>query len=156
MTTCKGISGLGEPCKARPLTESDYCFFHDPASQHDRQEAQRKGGSKSSRLHVLSSPPSDFDLSNPHEIAKLLTYTANRVLRGELDPKTAYALGYLGDCALRARNAGAIAERLDRLEELQRAEYHMPADDRENFDTWFESGRQVLYQKEGNACTKTS
>ena len=81
-----------------------------------------------SKCNPCPNPPSDFDLRDPQQISKLLGYTANRVVRGELDPKCAYALGYLADCALRAHNAGAVTERFERLERLQEAEKEIPVD----------------------------
>jgi hypothetical protein len=86
---------------------------------------------------VISSPHCDFDLSQPSEIAKLLTYAANRVVRGELDAKAAYALGYLSDCAIRARSAGVLSDRIDHLERLQRAEATAPFPFTRSFKSWF-------------------
>ena len=87
---------------------------------------QSRGGSKKPTLRPLSPPPSDFSLAGPKDILKFIEYTANRIIHAELDPKTAYALGYLADCALRAYNGGPLAERLDRIEQLLKAECDIP------------------------------
>jgi hypothetical protein len=65
---------------------------------------------------VPDPPPDDFDFSDPKQIKELLSYAANRVVRGELDPKCAYALSSLADSAIRADAAITAAERLERLQ----------------------------------------
>jgi hypothetical protein len=122
MPNCQAKKDNRQPCKARAQAGSKFCFFHDPNARDQRREAQSKGGGKRTHSVVFYPPPSDFDLSDPHGVANALTWVANRVIRGELDSRTATAVGYLGDCALRAYNAGSIADRLEALERLQKAE----------------------------------
>lgn len=126
MARCIGTTATDTPCQAEARRDSDYCFFHDPESKQARRQAQSRGGSKKPTLRPLSPPPSDFSLAGPKDILKFVEYTANRIIHGELDPKTAYALGYLADCALRAYNGGPLAERLDRIEQLLKAECDIP------------------------------
>ena len=51
--TCKGISKGGERCPTAPLTDSDFCFFHDPAHQTEAAEARRLGGLRRKRESTL-------------------------------------------------------------------------------------------------------
>jgi hypothetical protein len=44
---CKAIRNDGQPCRAAALTESDFCFWHDPSTQVARIEAARRGGRSS-------------------------------------------------------------------------------------------------------------
>ena len=126
MPNCKFLRQDGRACEARAMAGSDFCFFHDPAAVKPRRDAQQRGGRKKLRVPALDSVPTrDFDLSDPKDITKLLAYAVNRIVRGEIDPKCAYALGYLADCSLRAFNAGTLAERLTHLEGLQQVESNL-------------------------------
>lgn len=153
MPTCKALTSGGQPCQSQARLNMELCFFHDPESQQQRRTAQQKGGSKGLRLLPMANPPGDFDLSDPQQISKLLSHVSNRVVRGELDPKCAYALGYLADCALRAHNAVAVTERIERLERLQEAERDLPVDPRLDFFEDEDSGATAADPAQGPART---
>ena len=120
--TCKATKPNGEQCTAPSRNASDYCFFHDPSSSASRRDAQRKGGRKGARPQPLPTPTRDFLLDSPEGISDLIQYAANCILRGELNTKSATALGYLADSALRAYRVGKLSARIERLEMLQSAE----------------------------------
>ncbi|MCH9031212.1 MAG: hypothetical protein IIB00_02995 [candidate division Zixibacteria bacterium] len=40
MKICIGKTKSGGDCKARPISGSDYCFFHDPKSASKQREAR--------------------------------------------------------------------------------------------------------------------
>jgi hypothetical protein len=128
----------GQACRSHARTGSEFCCFHDPASALERRAAQSKGGSKPSQLKVMLPPPFDFDLGDPRGIPKLLTFLANGVLRGELDTKVAYAVGYLADCAMRANNAGKLTEQVEQIERLQKVEQATPISSPTGSSTQFE------------------
>ena len=151
MANCQALKSDGRACKAHTVAGSRFCFFHNPNATESRREAQRKGGSKGTRLQVISSAARDFDLSNPKGVAELLAYAANRVVRGELDSKSAYALGYLADCALRAHNAGTVTERLDWLELLQKAEDRTPLHQDDAFESRFDEEEDSAEPKPAEA-----
>jgi hypothetical protein len=44
MAKCKAKTKAGKPCQNRPMTDSAYCWFHNPAVSEQRAEARRKGG----------------------------------------------------------------------------------------------------------------
>jgi hypothetical protein len=44
-TRCPFIKPDGDPCAAHPLSNSDFCLFHDPAQVEAQTAARRKGGS---------------------------------------------------------------------------------------------------------------
>lgn len=137
MPACKVTKIDGQRCKARAQTGSAFCFFHDPDSRERRLAAQSQGGSKPAPFQVTSNPP-DFDLEDPSDIAKLVSYAVNRLLRGELDAKAAHTVGYLADCALRVHSAGALSNRVERLERLQNAEQSRPPTDQFGNEFQFE------------------
>ena len=47
--TCRGISKGGEKCLAPPLTNCDFCFWHDPEHASEAAEARRLGGLRRKR-----------------------------------------------------------------------------------------------------------
>jgi hypothetical protein len=123
---CIGKTQTGQPCRGHALTGSEYCFFHDPSLEKPRLAAQSKGGSNRSRVVVMPTPHGDFDLEDPRQIAKLLTYTVHALVGGQIDTKVAYTLGYLGDCAVRAHNAVALVGRLAAMERMEHVEHSAP------------------------------
>src|SRR5260370_22894048 len=94
MSSCNAQTSQGQPCRSRARLNSEFCFFHDPASRRHRREAQRKGGSKRPPP-VPAPPPHDFDFNDLKQIKELLRSAANPVAPAELDPECAYPLSPL-------------------------------------------------------------
>jgi len=130
MPECKGSKKDGSRCRAEARNNSQFCFFHDPELKQARLDAQRRGGSRGTKMtptsRLLEAPDTDFSLNEPQAIVEFLGYAANRVVRGQLDSKSAYALGYLADCALRAYNVAVTSEKIDEIAQLQKAERSIP------------------------------
>jgi hypothetical protein len=118
VATCKARKPDGHACLAKARTGSDFCFFHDPELSDARRQAQCRGGRKQTRFHVIPSQTPAFDFSNSIRITEVLEYAANRLVQGELDHKSAYVLGYLADCALRAHKVVALEQRIAEVERL--------------------------------------
>jgi hypothetical protein len=135
---CVSNTQDGQPCRTHARSGSEFCIFHDPEYALQRRAAQSMGGSKRSQLKVMPIPPFDIDLDDPRRIPKLLTFLANGVVRGELDAKVAYTVGYLIDCALRAHKAGELTERVEQIERLQRVEHAIPIRSLTGSSTQFE------------------
>jgi hypothetical protein len=51
--TCKGTNERGEACAQAPGSDRDYCFWHDPELEKEREEARRAGGIARRRELVL-------------------------------------------------------------------------------------------------------
>lgn len=92
---CAAKTKLGQPCRSHTVNGSKFCFFHDAASGRERRAAQTKGGRNRSRLELVAPLPSDFDLRDPESSAALLNFVVNRLVRAQMDPKLAYAIGYI-------------------------------------------------------------
>lgn len=97
------------------MKASAYCFFHDPACAGQRTRARRAGGHRN-RAAILPPTAPTRRLGTAADVTDLLAETINQVRRGELDPKVANSVGYLASVLLRAIEAGALEERLARLE----------------------------------------
>jgi hypothetical protein len=91
----------GEKCRARPIVGSGYCFFHDPAKAAKRAAAQSAGDQRI-RIAVLPATAPDARLLDAGDLVNLLADTINQVRRGEIDPRVANAIGYLGGLILKA------------------------------------------------------
>src|SRR4051812_36857702 len=50
---CKAVKKDGSRCEARPLQDSDLCFWHDPSTEHDAAEARRLGGVRRKRESTI-------------------------------------------------------------------------------------------------------
>ena len=50
---CKFVKEDGTRCQARPLQDSELCFWHDPTTSADAAEARRLGGARRRREHAV-------------------------------------------------------------------------------------------------------
>ncbi len=114
---CEFIKDGGDFCKARRLSGSRFCFFHDPARSNERKAASQKGGSRH-RMASLPRETAEFEVKKAEDVVKLLSLTVNQVRRGEIDPKVANSVGYLSGIILRAREQGDIEDRLQQIEQI--------------------------------------
>ena len=114
---CAFVKEDGERCKAVPQTDSEYCYFHDPALAEERLEASAKGG-RNRRSPALGPLAPEVMVREPEDVLKLYAETINQVRQGKLDPRTANAIGYLGQGATRALEQIELAKRLEELKRL--------------------------------------
>jgi hypothetical protein len=78
------------------MTNSAYCFIHNPAKSKERAAARRAGGvERSRRAAVLPPDTPDFRLGSSSDVVALLELMTNMTLRGQLDPKVSREVGYL-------------------------------------------------------------
>jgi hypothetical protein len=126
VAACNARKPDGHACLAKARTGSDFCFFHDPDLSEARRQAQGRGGRKHTRLRVIPSQTPRFDFGNSIRITEVLEYAANGLVHGELDQKSAYVLGYLADCALRAHKIVTLEQRIAEVETLIHAEKEIP------------------------------
>ncbi len=105
----------GEACQAIAITNSPYCFFHDPQKKVEREQASALGGSKN-RAAVLPSHSEYLPTANAEDILKLIGTAIHHVRTGQLDPRIANCIGYLSGIALKAIEQGKTEERIEALE----------------------------------------
>jgi hypothetical protein len=121
--TCERIKYDGSKCRAPARQGSRYCFFHDPAKENERREAQQRGG-RANRATVLDADAPDLSLNRLKDIAALYARIINLQLRGEVSPKEASSLGYNCSQLAKLLEASNIEERLANLEKVQKT--HLP------------------------------
>jgi hypothetical protein len=112
---CHSVKGDGESCRAKAQIGSSFCYFHDSKSVDERIAASRRGGEKNRRSTLPPETP-DFPLASATDASKLIGRTINQLLRGEIDPKIANAVGYLVTVKIKATDAGALERRVAALE----------------------------------------
>jgi hypothetical protein len=116
---CQFRKKNGERCGADAQTGKSLCVFHDPARATDGRRARRAGGVNRSRTAaVLPVDTPDHPLESPRDVSHLLAKSINQLLRGELDPRIANAMGYLSTVLLRALEQGPLEERMAKLEAM--------------------------------------
>jgi len=113
--TCIATAKNSSPCKAPPLLNSDYCFFHDPGNSEVRKIANSNGG-KRGKVSTLPTISPDLPLNSAQDILSLLSESINQVRRGDIDPRIANAVGYLSALVLKAREQYELEERIRKLE----------------------------------------
>lgn len=115
MSRCTATREDGAPCRAHALSGEVFCFTHHPDRSHDREAARRAGGQArtSVRLPTETLPRA---LQTPRDVTALLSDAVGCVLRGELDARSANAVGYLCTVLLKAIQIGEMEERLARIE----------------------------------------
>ncbi len=113
---CDGTNEDGTPCRARPGAGSRYCFFHDPNKEQERHEARQRGGRNRNRPPpVLPPEAADLSLATPEDVLAALVLTCNQLRKGEIDARTANALGYLISVTLKCREHIDVAEQVKQL-----------------------------------------
>jgi hypothetical protein len=115
---CVEMNRHGQPCNARPLRASQYCFFHAPDKARERTSARRSGGIERSRQRLVFPPETpDRALRTRRELANLLEETTNRLLKGQLDVKIATVAGQLVGIMERLLHGSAL-EQTETLREI--------------------------------------
>lgn len=93
---CQYTKREGQRCRANAMTNSRFCFFHEPSKAKERAAARRNGGiERSRRVAVFPSDTPDWSLGSAREMDDLVCEMLNKVLRGELDAKIARAAAEL-------------------------------------------------------------
>ncbi len=112
---CKANKSDGSKCEVVALTDSEFCFFHDPSSAADREAAQSLGG-QGNRMKTLDPGVPDVKIQNSGELLALLSETINEVRKGVIDPRVANAVGYLANIAMRTLEQNQLEARIRSLE----------------------------------------
>ena len=117
VTKCKQVKKGGQPCDARPVAGSEFCFFHDPERADARRNAQQRGGQGNQAASLPTDTP-DLPLNTTQDVASLLAMTINQIRRGELDPKIGNTVGYLSGILLKAQEQGELEKKIKILEDV--------------------------------------
>lgn len=112
---CLFIKPNGDRCGANAMSDSDYCYLHNPEiSQEDKLVAQTRGGQNRSPKVYQPLPP--IKIKKTSDIMGLLNDTINQVRQGKLDCRVGNTIGYLAGVAIKAFETSELEERLEQIE----------------------------------------
>ncbi|MDO8558626.1 MAG: hypothetical protein Q7S09_05625 [bacterium] len=97
------------------MTDSDFCFMHDPAMEIEKRNAVIKGGRAQRRNRR---PLPVVEIKDTKSVANLLSLTITEVRRGEVDLRVANCVGYLSGHLIKALEISDLGERVTELEEV--------------------------------------
>jgi len=110
----------GKQCGAYAMTDSSFCFMHNPATEEQRLKASQDGGRVTYERGLVPLEP--IDLTNPKMILYVLADTLNRTRKidadGTMDIKRANCIANLASKMIEAQKLISIDDRLKKLEEI--------------------------------------
>ncbi len=112
---CKATTKSGEPCSARTLPGSEWCFVHDPRRIIDIADARRKGGAARSN-RAKARRELEGAAMTAAELNGILAVTIRQVLSEKTAPGVGSAIAALSRAALEAGKASDFEQRLDAIE----------------------------------------
>jgi hypothetical protein len=128
---CLHVKPDGSRCRANGRPASGLCFAHDPTLACKREAARRAGGRKrAAKAAVLPPDTPDLALASMADVASLLAATINQTRRGQLDPKVANCVGYLGSVLVKTLEQSDLERRILMLEATEAARQQKTAQDR--------------------------
>lgn len=107
----------GEPCRAAPLNDSQFCWVHSPEHVKEVKEARRLGGLRRKR-EITVAGAYDFEgLETVSGIRRLIEVAVLDTLGMENSLARSRTLAYLAQVALRTLEVGELEERIAVLEQ---------------------------------------
>lgn len=106
----------GEPCRAAPLHDSQFCWAHSPEHAQEAQEARRLGGQRRKREVTLLGAYELEAVNTTSGIYRVLEIAILETLAMENTIARNRTLGYLMQVVLKAIEASDTEERLAALE----------------------------------------
>ena len=114
--SCKQLKDDGQPCRAPPLQDSDFCLFHSPDHAKETAEARRLGGLRRRREKTVSGAYDVEGLDDVPKIRRLLEIAVLDTLSLENSVARSRTLAYLAQVALKTLEVGEFEARLEALE----------------------------------------
>ena len=114
---CKETKTDGTQCNANAMSDSDYCYMHNPdISDEEKREAKQRGGQ--ARALTIANPLPVLPINEPNDAVLLIADTICRVRSGELDVRIANCLGFLSDKLLKAFEVSRLNDRVEIIERV--------------------------------------
>lgn len=113
---CKHRKDDGQPCRAPPLQDSDFCLFHSPDHAKETAEARRLGGLRRRKEKTVAGAYDIEGLDDVPKIRRLLEIAVLDTLSLENSVARSRTLAYLAQVALKTLEVGEFEARLEALE----------------------------------------
>ncbi|MHB1345443.1 MAG: hypothetical protein ACYCX3_13960 [Thermoleophilia bacterium] len=114
--TCTFIREGGLPCRATPLREEEFCFWHSPNHREEATEARRLGGLRRRKERTVAGAYDFEGVRTIEDLQRLLEIAVLDALALENSIARARALAYLVQTALKLQQVGEYEERMRALE----------------------------------------
>ncbi len=134
--TCSFRKPGGQLCKAAPLIDQDFCFWHSPEHAEEAAEARRLGGYRKRREMTVSGAYEFNGLESVADIRRLLMVAAVDTLSLDNSFARSRILVAVAVAANKLLETGEMEERLATLEEVVHGQ-RVPA------ESVFEIGRDT-------------
>jgi len=108
----------GEPCRAAPLKDGQFCWVHSPERVKEVQEARRLGGLRRKRESTISNAFQFESITSVEGIRRIVEVAVLDTLAMENSLSRNRTLAYLVQVALHTLEVGDIEARIAALEEL--------------------------------------
>ena len=126
---CSEVAANGRPCRARPLRDVPFCFWHAPGNEEEVAEARRLGGLRRRREKTVSGAYDFSGLGSIEEIRRLLEIAAIDTLGLENGIARSRVLVQVGLAAAKLLETGELEARIELLEAAAGAKRPDPTDD---------------------------
>jgi hypothetical protein len=113
---CKFKKEGGEPCRAPPLHDAEFCFAHDPEHAEEMAEARRLGGLRRRREHAVAGAFEIEGLEDVSQLRRVLTIATLDLLGLDNSIARARALIAVVGSGAKLLEVGELEERLRSLE----------------------------------------
>lgn len=113
---CQFIKSNGEYCGANPMSDSEFCYFHDPKIDPEKKLAARTSGGLANKIILKEALPV-LVINEPKDVINLLADTIDRVRSGSLEIRTANCLGVLAGQLIKAFEMCQISDRVEIVEQ---------------------------------------
>ena len=116
----------GQPCRAAPVKEGEFCVMHSPEHAEEMAEARRLGGLRRRREVAVSGAYELNGLETVADLRRLLLNAALDALGLENSIVRSRILGYLVGVAGKLLEIGEFEQRLTTLEAAMRGQKTLP------------------------------
>ena len=114
--TCTFRKPDGEACRATPIRDGEYCFWHSPEHAEEAAEARRLGGLRRRKEKVVSGSYDIEGLENVGQIRRLVEIAVLDTLALENSIARSRALIAAAGAAGKLLEVGELEERIQALE----------------------------------------
>ncbi|MGA9047682.1 MAG: hypothetical protein WB588_01690 [Dehalococcoidia bacterium] len=115
---CAAVGPKGQPCKAKPLKDSQYCLMHSPEHAQEVQEKRRLGGLRRKRESTISAAYLTEPLTSVTGIRRVLDIAMAEILALENGVARDRILVSVAHEAAVLLEKGEMEERLTSVEQI--------------------------------------
>ena len=113
---CSEVAANGRPCRARPIRDVPFCFWHAPGNEEEVAEARRLGGLRRRREKTVSGAYDFEGLGSVEEIRRILEIAVIDSLGLENSIARARVLISAAGTAAKLLETGELQARIELLE----------------------------------------